>query len=124
MKLLCVVEDNMDSLDLMLDLLGEDYEIKGFSTGPELLEYLETKDRKLPVLFILDISLPVMDGMALLRKLKADRDCQSIPALALTAHAMKNDRRRFLNAGFDGYLSKPIVEEKLLFDEIDRLLKL
>jgi two-component system, cell cycle response regulator DivK len=61
-----------------------------------------------PRLILMDIQLPDLDGVAALRELRADPRTAAIPLVALTAFAMKEDRERFLQAGFDGYLAKPI----------------
>ena len=62
----------------------------------------------------MDIRLPDMDGVEALRRLRMDGRTASIPVLAVTAQAMKGDRERFMEAGFDGYLSKPIDIDELL----------
>jgi CheY-like chemotaxis protein len=62
----------------------------------------------LPQLILLDVQLPGMDGIAALQRLKAEPRTASIPVVALTAFAMKEDPERFARAGFDGYLAKPI----------------
>ena len=61
-----------------------------------------------PNLIILDIQLPGMSGLEVLARLKADKDLQAIPVIALTAFAMKGDEEFFLHSGFDHYISKPI----------------
>src|SRR5687768_10495238 len=66
------------------------------------------QDEWLPDLILLDLSMPVMDGWATLRKLKSDERTQSITVLALSAHAIIGDAERAVNAGFDGYMTKPI----------------
>jgi CheY-like chemotaxis protein len=61
-----------------------------------------------PRLVLMDIRLPDFDGIEALRRLRANERTASIPVLALTAQAMEGERERFLAAGFDGYLSKPV----------------
>ena len=61
-----------------------------------------------PDLVLMDIQLPDIDGVEALGRLRADERSASLPVLALTAQAMEGDRERFLAAGFDGYLSKPV----------------
>jgi two-component system, cell cycle response regulator DivK len=61
-----------------------------------------------PQLILMDIALPDIDGVTALGRLRADPRTAAIPVVALTAFAMKEDRERFLRAGFDGYLAKPI----------------
>jgi two-component system cell cycle response regulator DivK len=67
-----------------------------------------------PPLVLLDIGLPKMDGMEVVSRIKADIDLRHIPVIALTASAMHGDRERFLAAGCDDYLSKPIQVLELL----------
>ena len=62
----------------------------------------------------MDVRLPDMDGVEALSRLRLDERTASIPVLALTAQAMKGDRERFREAGFDGYLSKPVDIDELL----------
>lgn len=62
----------------------------------------------------MDIRLPDMDGVETLSRLRMDERTASIPVVAVTAQAMKGDRERFAEAGFDGYLSKPIDIDELL----------
>ena len=62
----------------------------------------------------MDVQLPGIDGVEALARLRADERTASIPVLALTAQAMHGDRERFLEAGFDGYLSKPVDVVELL----------
>lgn len=63
-----------------------------------------------------------MDGVTLLRKIRDDGRFQNTPILALPAHAMKGNKERFISSGFDGYISKPIVDKKALLDEIKRVI--
>ena len=118
-----IVEDDKDSAELVVDLLSDGLDINIFSNAGDLLAFLQMPDTVAPNIFILDISLPGMDGVTLLRKIRDDGRFQNTPVLALTAHAMKGDRDRFLNAGFDGYISKPIVDEQALLDEIERVVE-
>ena len=74
------------------------------TTGGQALSSLSSE----PDLALMDIQLPDIDGVETLGRLRADERTASIPVLALTAQAMEGDRERFLAAGFDGYLSKPV----------------
>jgi two-component system sensor histidine kinase/response regulator len=78
------------------------------------------KDR--PDLVLLDISLPEMDGTEVLRRIRADAALGQLPVVALTAHAMTGDRDRYLRAGFNDYVTKPIVDETILLTTIERWL--
>ena len=67
-----------------------------------------------PDIILLDMSLPVIDGWEVARQLKSDEETRSIPIVALTAHAMDADRERALEAGCDGFETKPVDLPKLL----------
>jgi CheY-like chemotaxis protein len=64
-----------------------------------------------------------MDGNEILKRIRGDKDLCNLPVIALTAHAMAGDREKFLAAGFNDYITKPIMDETLLFDAIARLLR-
>ncbi len=117
-----IVEDDKDSAELVVELLSDELDVNIFSNAGDLLAFLQMSDTVPPNIFILDISLPGMDGVTLLRKIRDDGRFQNTPILALTAHAMKGDKERFISSGFDGYISKPIVDEKALLDEIERVI--
>jgi CheY-like chemotaxis protein len=76
----------------------------------------------LPDLVLLDISLPGMDGNEILARIRADDALQRLPVIALTAHAMSGDREKYLAAGFNDYITKPIVDETILLSAIERWL--
>lgn len=105
-KLILIVEDNERSLKLERDVL----QLQGYRT----IEARTAEDgialaaNQLPDLILMDIRLPDLDGVAALGRLKADLRTASIPVLALTSSAMADDRDRFVSAGFDGYMAKPI----------------
>ena len=67
-----------------------------------------------PDIILMDLSLPIIDGWTLAGKLKSDIKTQNIPIIALTAHAMKGDREKALEAGCDDYDTKPIDLDRLL----------
>jgi two-component system cell cycle response regulator DivK len=101
-----LVEDNEKNMKLLRDVLQ--------ATGYRTLEAtnggraVELATEHVPDLVLMDIELPDIDGVETLRRLRADERTISIPVLALTAQAMHGDRERFLAAGFDGYVSKPV----------------
>jgi len=119
MKKIAVVEDNPDNRLLVQAILVGIYEIVEYETGLEALEGLA---KEKPDLVLLDISLPEMDGVEVLRRIRSDPNLRDLPAVALTAHAMAGDREKFLEAGFNDYVTKPILDEELLFGAIQRCL--
>jgi two-component system, cell cycle response regulator DivK len=101
-----VVEDNERNMRLFCDVLqASGYRTVEATTGESAVELaLE----HVPDLVLMDIQLPDIDGVEALDRLRADERSASLLVLALTAQAMEGDRERFLAAGFDGYLSKPV----------------
>ena len=101
-----VVEDNEMNMKLFRDVLqATGYRTLEATAGREAVQ-LATEHA--PDLVLMDIQLPDIDGVEALRRLRSDERTASIPVLALTAQAMHGDHERFLAAGFDGYVSKPV----------------
>lgn len=119
MKQIAVVEDNPDNRLLVRVILEPDYEVTEYENGFAALEGLRSHR---PDLVLLDVSLPEMDGAEVLRRIRDDSRLSALPVIALTAHAMSGDRERFLAEGFDDYVAKPILDERLLLEAISRLL--
>ena len=118
-KRVLIVEDVEFNRDLLVQLLEEDYEIITANDGGASLE-LAARER--PDLILMDLSLPVVDGLEATRRIKTDESLKSIPIIAVTAHAMQGDREEALAAGCDDYLSKPI-DEDILFEKLAQYLK-
>ena len=116
-----VVEDNDMNMQLVEFLLEEGgYDIVKAASGEEALAI--TRDgQQAPDLILMDIHLPGMDGLSVVREMKGDSRTSRIPILALTAHAMRGDKDRFLEAGCDGYISKPI-DVKTFISSIEQYL--
>jgi two-component system cell cycle response regulator DivK len=107
-----VVEDNELNMKLFRDVLvAGGYRTLEATTGGEAVE-LATEYA--PDLVLMDIQLPDLDGVQALGRLRANDRTAAIPVLALTAQAMDGDRERFLAAGFNGYLSKPVNVRELI----------
>jgi CheY-like chemotaxis protein len=104
---------------LVRTILEDRYDIEEYESGHEAVAGIVAAP---PHLVLLDISLPGMDGVEVLRQLRTVRPLDGVPVVALTAHAMAGDRERFLDMGFDGYVSKPIVEEAALLQAVAGLL--
>lgn len=118
MKIL-IAEDNATNRELFRELLeARGHDVDEACDGPEALRKLE---QSRPDILLLDIGMPVLDGFAVARAIRANSRLAGLPILAVTAYAMQGDRERILESGFDGYLSKPI-NAKSLAEELDRLL--
>jgi two-component system cell cycle response regulator len=107
-----VIEDNTENLDLMSYLL----EAFGHTTltARDGEEGLAAVRRHLPDLIVCDIQMPGLDGFGVARAVRLDARLARIPLVAVTAFAMRDDRERVLAAGFDGYITKPIVPEEFV----------
>ena len=116
---IAVVEDNPDNRLLVQAILEDRYELTEYETGTEAVAGLA---RNRPDLVLLDISLPEMDGTEVLRWIRDQDDLKDVPVVALTAHAMTGDRDKYLRQGFDDYVTKPIIDEVVLLEAIERCL--
>lgn len=116
---IAVVEDNPDNRMLVQALLEDRYDISEYETGVEAVEGL---GGNIPDLVLLDISLPEMDGTEVLAWIREQDALKDLPVIALTAHAMAGDRDKYLAAGFDDYVTKPIIDEDVLIEAIERCL--
>ncbi len=116
-----IVEDNpqnMRMLEMLLRARGYPFLLKAVNGE----EALETAIKEKPALILMDIQLPRMNGLEVTRRLKRIPSLRHIPIIALTAYAMKGDREKFLGAGCDAYLSKPVSTRELP-KMIDRILR-
>ena len=115
-----VAEDNPVNRELLRELLeARGYNVTEAPDGQEALRMIEQTH---PDILLLDIGMPVLDGFAVIRKIRENPSLATLPVLAVTAYAMRDDRDNVLNAGFDGYLSKPINARDLA-NELERLLR-
>src|SRR5512136_32673 len=117
MKQIAVVEDNPDNRLLVRVILESRYQVADYEDGFTALAGLQQQK---PDLVLLDVSLPEMDGTEVLKRIRANERLRDLPVIALTAHAMAGDREKYLAAGFDDYVTKPIVDEALLLAAIAR----
>jgi CheY-like chemotaxis protein len=116
---IAVVEDNPDNRLLVQALLEDRYDLTEYETGQEAIDGLVDDG---PDVILLDISLPQMDGTEVLAWIRSVGPIADTPVIALTAHAMAGDRERFLDLGFNDYVTKPIVDEDVLIEAIERWL--
>lgn len=102
-------EDNLHMAQLTLEYWGAQVHVgKNGVDGMKLLENLD------PTVILLDLSMPEMDGWAMYKKLREQEDYNSVPIIALTAHAMPTDKAKVQEAGFDGYITKPFMIDSFM----------
>jgi two-component system cell cycle response regulator DivK len=112
MDTILIVEDNEKNMKLVRDVL----QVKGYAT----LEAVTGEDgvrlakERLPSLVLMDIQLPGISGIEALKQLRADPATAAIPVIAVTASVMVSDRRNITDAGFDGYVGKPLNLKEFL----------
>jgi two-component system cell cycle response regulator DivK len=116
---LLLVEDNEDNRTIYSTLLRHlGYQVIEAQDGVQAIELARSEH---PDLILMDISIPGMDGWEATRVLRGDPSTQSIPIVALTAHALDDDRERAAEVGFSSYLAKP-VEPRAVVAEVRRLI--
>ena len=109
-----IVDDEPDSLEVMYEVLTmDDAKVHTASSAEEAVELLQTMK---PNLIITDLSMPGMDGYALLPAIRAIKGLEQTPIIALTAHAMTGDKERVIGKGFTGYITKPIRMGTIISD--------
>jgi CheY-like chemotaxis protein len=107
-----VVEDNKETQLLLKHLLAEQFSVEVASDGAAAVQCAHEHDYRL---ILMDINLGgAEDGIAIHRKIRRIRNYHTIPIVAVTAYALPGDRERFVQAGFDAYLSKPFTRRELL----------
>ncbi|HTP45579.1 MAG TPA: response regulator [Casimicrobiaceae bacterium] len=112
MSLILIVEDNERNLKLVRDVL----QVKGFSTieARTAEDGIRLAGERKPDLILMDIQLPGMNGIDALKVLRGDAATAAIPVIAVTASVMQQDRKLITEAGFDGYVGKPINIKEFL----------
>jgi two-component system cell cycle response regulator DivK len=112
MSVILLVEDNELNWDMLSRRLGrKGYQVVVATDGQQGLDMARSEA---PDLILMDMSLPVIDGWEATQRLKAAPETRSIPIIALTAHAMVDDRQKALAAGCDDYEGKPVEFDRLL----------
>jgi len=116
---LLIVEDNEENWDMLSRRLQRrGYDVVRAIEGQQAVEQAETDT---PDLILMDVNLPVMDGLEAIRRIRERAGTRAIPIIALTAHAMAGDREKALDAGADDYHTKPVELPRLL-EQIETLL--
>jgi CheY-like chemotaxis protein/anti-sigma regulatory factor (Ser/Thr protein kinase) len=120
-RLILVAEDNESSLDVLNDFLTESgYRVVLARSGTQVLELAQAEP---PDLILMDIQMPGMHGLEVIRHIRATSSLKSVPIIAMTALAMDGDREMCLEAGADGYMSKPLSLKKLIATIEEHLLQ-
>jgi len=118
-KTVLLVEDNEDNLVVYRTILEHvGFKVLEARDGEEGVSRARSE---LPDIILMDISIPKMDGWEATERLKADGATSAIPIIALTAHALEEDRLKAMKAGCDGYLAKP-VEPRRVVQEVERFI--
>ncbi len=105
-KKILLVEDNENNMMLLRDILAlRGYEIIEARDGKEGVAVAK---ESLPDLILMDIQLPEVDGFIATKMIKSDPQTKNIKIIGITSYAMKGDKEKILDAGFDGYIAKPI----------------
>ena len=118
-KKILIIEDNVLNMKLFNDLL----QAHGYETLQNIgdTDFMELAKKNRPDLILMDIQLPHVSGIELIKNLKADHDLKNIPIVAITAFAMSNDEERIKESGCDGYIAKPISVSSFL-DDVENFL--
>lgn len=116
MKTVLIVEDVELNIDLLQQILEDEYEVLVAKDGAQGVSLAEECK---PDLVLMDISLPVMDGYEATRRIR--RTFPKLPVIGLSAHAMQGDEQKALSAGCNDYLTKP-VDEDLLVQKLKKYL--
>jgi CheY-like chemotaxis protein len=109
-----VVDDTADERDLFAEVLRRQGAVVASADSVDAA--LEAVERDRPAIIVSDIAMPVRDGYEFIRRLRShpDTDIARIPAIAVTAHARAEDRRRALSSGFQRYIAKPVDPARLI----------
>lgn len=119
-KKILVVEDNEDNREILVFRLRQlDFEILVASNGKEALE---TASQAKPDLIFMDLKMPIMDGWEATRALRQTEWGKYLPVIAVTAHAMEEERKRAMSAGCNGFIAKPILDYSIIQREIEKFL--
>lgn len=119
MKKILIIDDNEKNIKLASEALTHyGYKILEAGNGKDAIEAAK---KEKPDLVLMDIQMPDMNGIEIMKEIKKIKDLQNTPIVAFTAYAMKGDMETFMSKGFDAYLPKP-VQVKILIDTVTRLI--
>ncbi len=118
MKRILIVEDNELNRDMLTRrLVRKDYSVASVDDGQKALDYLE---QEIPDIILMDMDLPVLNGWQTCQAVRKNQKTRDIPIIALTAHAMSDDKQKAIEAGCNDYATKPIDFPKLI-EQIESL---
>lgn len=119
MKKILIVEDNEINLKLIRTVLkAKGFQLAEARDGEEALKIVDVER---PDIILMDIHIPKIDGLEVTRRLREMESHKGKPIIALTAHAMEGDKKKFIEAGCDGYIAKPI-NTRTFVDKIEAIL--
>jgi len=119
-KKILVVEDNEDNREILVYRLRQlGFEILVASNGKEALE---TASQAKPDLIFMDLRMPIMDGWEATRALRQTEWGKDLPVIAVTAHAMEEEKKRAMSAGCSGFIAKPILDYSIIQRTIQKFL--
>ncbi len=119
-KKILVVEDNEDNREIFVYRLRQlGFEILEASNGKEAIE---TASQAKPDLIFMDLKMPVMDGWEATQALRQTEWGKDLPVIAVTAHAMEEERKRAMSAGCNGFIAKPILDYSIIQRKIRKFL--
>ena len=107
-----VVDDMPANIDILVGLLSDKYKVKAARNGLKALEIARTADP--PDLILMDVVMPEMDGYEAMRIIRKKPEHASLPIIALTAKAMRDDRDKCIAAGASDYVTKPVEPDRLV----------
>lgn len=119
MHKIAIIDDVPDSRDFLYYLLRDDYDVSRYESGEEALNQIHLD---VPNLIIMDIWLRGIDGIEALKHIREHDGLRGIPVIAVTANAMAGDREKYLAAGFDEYVSKPILDIRNFLTTLEQFL--
>ncbi|MDD2366539.1 MAG: response regulator [Desulfuromonadaceae bacterium] len=119
LRVLLAEDNSINALFMMTLLKKTGHRAVCVENGEEALKALENGEFDL---VLMDIQMPVMNGEEAFKAIRERENLSSVPVIALTAYAMQSEHQRFIDIGFDGYISKPVQVDKLIA-EIDRVMK-
>jgi len=118
-KKILVVDDNEDNREILVFRLQQlGFEVLVASNGKEAIE---TASQAKPDVILMDLRMPVMDGWEATRAIRQTEWGKDLPVVAITAHAMEEDRRRALTAGCNEFIPKPVMDYSVIHETIQRL---